>query len=64
MPEVWNDSGTGLRWFHFLAPCGSTITCKGRWEGQARMEAAERLNCEAADLTCTGWEPYYKRYTM
>lgn len=64
MPEIWNDSGSGLRWFHFLAPSGASITCKGYWEGQARMEAAERMNCEDDELICTGWEPYYKRYVI
>lgn len=61
---VWNNSGAGLRWFHFSAPGGQSISCKGAWEGQARMEAAERLRCEPDELTCTGWEPYYKTYKL
>ncbi len=64
MPEIWNNSGSGLRWFHFLSPCGASISCKGYWEGQARTEAAERMNCEDDELICTGWEPYYKRYVI
>ena len=62
--EICYNSNSGLRWFHFRGPCGSTISIKGTLESRARQEAADRLRCDEDELTCTGWEPYYKRFAM
>lgn len=61
--EICYNNG-GLRWFHYMGPCGSTISIKSSFESQARQEAADRLRCDEDELTCTGWEPYYKRFAM
>lgn len=50
-----------LRWYDFQNKNGATITVKGRFETEARTEAAERWNCEVEDLICTGHTPYNSR---
>ena len=50
-----------LRWYDFKNKNGATITIKGRFEAEAKQEAAERWNCDAEDLICTGHTPYNSR---
>ena len=48
-----------LRWYEFRSKQG-TITCKGKTEHQARLEAAERIGASTDELICIGHSPYYQ----
>ena len=47
-----------LRWYELKGPNGETISVKGRWEAEAKQEAAERWKCDASEIVCTGHKPY------
>ena len=49
-----------LRWYEFITKDHGSITTKGRSEEEAREEAAERKNCDAAELICVSISPYYR----
>ena len=47
-----------LRWYDWTnTKTGATIITKGRWEAEARLEAADRMNCDDKDLICTAHWP-------
>lgn len=54
----------GKRFYDFTGPDGSTITEKGSYEQEARRAAAERLNCDASELICTGHKPVNIQYRI
>lgn len=47
-----------LRYYDLRSKHG-TITIKARSEAEAKAEAAERWNCSADEIVCTGYKPYY-----
>ena len=50
--------GEVLRWYDWTnTKTGATIITKGRWEAEARLEAADRMNCDDKDLICTAHWP-------
>lgn len=47
-----------MKWFYMTGP-GGTITCKGEFAGQAVIVAAERWDCDPAEIQVVGEAPYH-----
>lgn len=65
--EVCYNSNSRKRWFHFRLTSnagGGTTSEAGYYEVQAKRAAAQRLDVAEDDLICTGWDPFYKYYTI
>ena len=53
-----------LKWYELRSADGRTIEIKGRFEAEAKREAAERWDCACEDVVCTGHKPFNTRLTQ